>query len=396
MNIGITVFAYNRSWHLSKVLEGLEKNEGISKLYIFQDGLKCEQHRMEWEKTQYVIKNIDWCEVIYSQSPYNKGLAKSIVDGVNTVFIENDAVIVLEDDCVPASNFISYMIQCFDKYAEQEEVYSVSGYSWPIILPENEYDVYGCGRISSWGWGTWKDRWERYNTDNNILKRLKKDEDKSRHLAIWGNDCEATLLSRIKGQNDSWAVYWALHVIENSGICINPYKSLIDNIGMDGTGVHCGVTERFQVEISDGLHKEFLLPEKPEILSTTEKAFVGLYGGYTAICEEDQQQENVLIYGLGNFFMTNEKELNDMYNIKAFIDIKKTGWFAGKKIINIDEIALYEYDKIVIMLQKFQECKKVVQALANKGIPMKKIVMGHCCIKLDGAFGGDGENYVYK
>ena len=58
MNIGITVFAYNRSWHLSKVLEGLEKNEGISKLYIFQDGLKCEQHRMEWEKTQYVIKNI--------------------------------------------------------------------------------------------------------------------------------------------------------------------------------------------------------------------------------------------------------------------------------------------------------------------------------------------------
>ena len=48
------------------------------------------------------------------------------------------------------------------------------------------------------------------------------------------------------------------------------------------------------------------------------------------------------------------------------------------------------------MLQKFQECKKVVQALANKGIPMKKIVMGHCCIKLDGAFGGDGEDYVYK
>ena len=42
------------------------------------------------------------------------------------------------------------VIQCFDKYAEQEEVYSVSGYSWPIILPENEYDVYGCGRISSW------------------------------------------------------------------------------------------------------------------------------------------------------------------------------------------------------------------------------------------------------
>jgi hypothetical protein len=388
MNIGIIVFAYNRSYHLSRVLEGLKKNEGVSKLYIFQDGLKCKQHQAEWKKTQQVIKNIDWCEVTYTLSSYNKGLAKSIVDGVNAVFAENDAVIVMEDDCVPAADFIRYMFQCFDKYAEQEQVYSVSGYSWPIALPENEYDIYGCGRISSWGWGTWKDRWEQYRSDNDILKRLKQDRNKSRLLAIWGNDCEVTVLNNIKGLNDSWAVYWALHVIENSGICINPYKSLIDNIGMDGSGVHCGVTERFQVEIADGFHKEFLLPEKPEILETTEKAFVELYGGYTALYEENQQKENVLIYGLGNFFMTNEEEINDMYNIKAFIDINKTGWFAGKKVISIDEIVLYEYDKIIIMLQKFQECKKVAQVLVNKGIHIKKIVMGHGCIKLDDVLRG--------
>lgn len=50
------------------------------------------------------------------------------------------------------------------------------------------YDVYGCGRISSWGWGTWRDRWEQYSVDNNALKRLK--EDKSRNLAVWENDLE--------------------------------------------------------------------------------------------------------------------------------------------------------------------------------------------------------------
>ena len=67
MNIGIIVFAYNRSQHLNEVLEGLRKNEGISKLYIFQDGLKSEQHRDEWEKTQRIIKSIIWCKVIYTQ-----------------------------------------------------------------------------------------------------------------------------------------------------------------------------------------------------------------------------------------------------------------------------------------------------------------------------------------
>lgn len=381
MNIGIIVFAYNRSRHLEKVLDGLRRNEGISKLYIFQDGLKCEQHRDEWKKTQQVIQKVDWCEVIYTQSPYNKGLAKSIVDGIDAVFIENDAVIVLEDDCVPAANFISYMVQCFNQYVEQKKVYSVSGYGWPIELPEDKYDVYGCGRISSWGWGTWKDRWEQYNIDNEIITRLKEDKEKSRYLATWGNDCETMLLDRINGRNNSWAVYWALNVIENGGTCINPYRSLINNIGMDGTGVHCGTTQKFQVTLSDSVREEFSLPEIPGILAVTEEAFAGLFGSYTAVHKEDDKQENVLIYGLGKFFKMNEKEINDMYNIRAFIDINKTGWFAGKRIINIDEIVLYEYDKIIIMIQKFQECKNVLRTLVGSGVPWEKIAMGHGCIK---------------
>lgn len=382
MNIGIIVFAYNRSRHLNKVIEGLRRNERISKLYIFQDGLKCERDRDEWEKTRRIIRSIDWCEVIYTQSLYNKGLAKSIVDGVNAVFTENDAVIVLEDDCVPAVNYIRYMYRCFETYAENQKVYSVSGYSWPIDLPENRYDVYGCGRISSWGWGTWKDRWEQYCIDNDIVKRLRENRGQSRDLAVWGNDCETTLLDRMKGRNDSWAVYWALHVIENRGICINPYSSLIENIGLDGTGVHCGITKKFQVSVSDEIRNEFSLPENPDILDTTERAFADLYGSYTAIHEDDGQLENVLIYGLGNFFKANEKELNEMYNIKAFIDTGKTGWYAGKKIINLNEIKLYEYDKIIIMLQKFQECKNVLCTLTGKGIDMEKIVPGHCCMKM--------------
>ena len=190
------------------------------------------------------------------------------------------------------------------------------------------------------------------------------------------------LLDRMAGINDSWAIYWGLHIIENKGICINPYKSLINNIGLDGTGVHCGITQRFRVPVSDGIRKEFLLPKNPDILDTTEKAFASLYGSYTAIHEENEQLENVLVYGLGNFFRTNEKELNEMYNIKAFIDANKTGWFAGRKIISINEIELYQYDKIIIMLQKFQECKNVLRTLVGNGIVMEKIVLGHGCIKM--------------
>ena len=56
MDIGVIVFAYNRSLHLKKVLSALRINKEISQIYIFQDGLKCEEHRNEWEKTQKIIK----------------------------------------------------------------------------------------------------------------------------------------------------------------------------------------------------------------------------------------------------------------------------------------------------------------------------------------------------
>lgn len=383
MKVGIAVFAYNRSRHLKKVLNGLSKNEGISKLYIFQDGLKCEGHREEWKKTRVTIKEIDWCRVSYYQSSHNKGLAKSIVDGVNIVFQENDAVIVLEDDCVPADNFITFMRQCFDKYDDDKRVYSISGYTWSIDLLQDEYDVYGCGRFSSWGWGTWKDRWKQYKVDNNIINRLKVNQKSSRYLAIWGNDCEQMLIDRIGGKNDSWAIYWTLNIIENKGICINPYKSLINNIGMDGTGVHCGVNRNFPIRIFDDLKQKFILPARIELLKSTEESFVSLYGGYTAIHNKNELREKVLIYGLGNFFATNERELNDLYDIKAFIDAKKTGWYAGKKIICIDEISLYQYDKIIVMIQKFQECSYVFHLLVDKGIEMEKIVLGHSCLNLE-------------
>lgn len=377
INIGIIVFAYNRSRHITEVLEGLRKNQGVEKLYVYQDGLKCEKHFIEWEKTSRVITEIDWCEVIYRRQEYNKGLAKSIIDGVTEVFEENDAVIVLEDDCVPTANFIHFMRQCFEKFRNDKRVYSVSGYNWPINLKRDKYDIYGCGRISSWGWGTWKDRWDCYHIDNNILKHMKKDADSSRALSAWGSDLETTLLANISGQADSWAVYWALHVIDKRGICINPYESFIQNIGMDGTGVHCGISNRFQVELEKGEKTEFVLPQRLEVLQTTEMAFASLYGSYTAVNATKENAPDVLVYGLGNFFTQYEREINSVYRIRAFIDQRKKGWYAGKAIININEIPEYTYDKIIIMVADIQEILNIIKKLIKRDVCTEKLLLGH-------------------
>lgn len=381
MRVGIVVFAYNRSRHLSEVLAGLKKNQGVKKIYIFQDGLKCEDHRLEWEKTKAVIEATDWCEKDYRLSPYNKGLACSLVDGINAAFEENDAIIVLEDDCVPTANFISFMRQCFEKYRDDKRVYCVSGYSWPIQLEKSEWDIYGCGRISSLGWGTWKDRWDdAYHRDYELARKAKQDRILSKRLALWGKDLENTLMGNIYGNTDSWAVFWALEVILHDGICINPYKSLIKNIGMDGSGVHSPITDEYEVVCDTAGTQTFSFPDEICILEETQKAFITLWGGrfssYTALDEPDDDRERVLVYGLGKFFLENEKQVNHDFYIKEFIDGYKNGYFAGRKIIKPEQISQYSYDKILIMIQDVQTCIDVARKLLAYHVDAEKIVIG--------------------
>lgn len=378
MKIGIAIFTYNRSSHLQRLLAGLRKNRDVDNLYLFQDGLKCERHREEWNKVRNLLNQITWCEKKCIFSDVNKGLAKSLVDGINCVFQENDAAIILEDDCVPAQSFVSFMKQCFIKYQKNEKVYSVSGYSWPIKLKKNKYDIYGCGRVSSWGWGTWKDRWKQYDMDCGILSRLMNDEDNSYNLAVWGQDLEGILLDSVSRKNDSWAVYWALKIIEKEGICINPYRSLIENIGMDGTGVHCGITDKYKVEMEDGLIEKFELPDKIEILEETKNAFIEMYSGFSASVKGKKDfRENILVYGVGKFYLENAKEINEKYFVRGFIDKKRHGWFSGKKIIQSCEVELYEYDKIVIMVKDINEDIHIAKNLISQGIDSEKLILGH-------------------
>lgn len=380
MKTATLLFTYNRSVHTEQVLNALKNNSVLpEKLIIFQDGLDEERNRdaCEWHKVNRLIHSVDWCnkEVIISE--YNKGLSDSIVFGINYAFQEFETVIVLEDDCVPSVDFIKFMEQCFAKYEKNRFVYSVSGYSWPIPVEKNQYDVYTCGRICTWGWGTWKDRWRVYDKDPDILRRIKKDKFKSRNLAMWGSDCEKMLLDKIAGNNDSWAIYWGLIIIENEGICINPYESLIQNIGMDGSGVHCGTSDKFQVKISEGLKNHFKLPDDVTILNNTKEAFASLYGNYTSISKDDGLKEKILVYGLGNFFLQYEKDINERFYIEAFVDRKKKGWYAGKRIIRVQDIGTQKYDKILIMVHNIQECINITTNLISENICADKILMGH-------------------
>jgi hypothetical protein len=42
----------------------------------------------------------------------------------------------------------------------------------------------------------------------------------------------------LAGEIDSWAIWWSWAILDADGVCLNPVRSYIKNIGFDDSGTH--------------------------------------------------------------------------------------------------------------------------------------------------------------
>lgn len=333
LKIGVALFVYNRPEHTQKTLEALRNNyEKPEMLFMFHDGLKDESNGDEWENVDAIIQEVNWCDVQIVTSTYNKGLANSIIDGVNHVFGAGyDAVIVLEDDCVTSRLFLTYMYAALEKYKDNDRVFAINGYEWPIENIPNDYCAHFIGRAGSWGWGQWKNRWEYYNRDYLLLNKVKSDPHKNELFKLWGEDLQNYLYGNIEGKCDSWTVFWALECINREAVCLTPNVSLVNNIGFDGTGVHCVSSDMIQ-KFSENTEKiEMLLPESTEILDEYKRAYRGVF-------------KNTLRYVKMDYY---NRVLNTLSQILVYR--KNVSWYWKEN--NIKSVAIWgvtNYTKMLI------------------------------------------------
>ncbi|WP_144924295.1 glycosyltransferase family 2 protein [Halorubrum salsamenti] len=276
---GIAVFAYNRPNHLSRVLSGLQQNN-IDHLYIFVDGPTDERDKEQVADVRKRAEQVDWCRTTVTTHNHNIGLADSIVSGIERVFEDHQRIIVLEDDCVPASNFVSFMKNSLEEYADDKQVMNVNGYSPPINIPGNyPYDIYFTYRSASWGWGTWRSAWDHFEQDPMTLEELKtKKNEIKRVTRDAGEDLYPMIRDQLKGNIDSWAVWWSYAIAANNGLCLNPVTSKIKNIGHDGTGTHTGKSDKFNVDLDTRPISELNFPQQPfinEEINSRYNQFIG-------------------------------------------------------------------------------------------------------------------------
>ena len=255
--IPVAVFVYKRLDHLERTINSLKDNYLCKKvdLKIFSDGPKTPKDRISVDQVRIYIRSLSgFAEISIIESVENLGLSKSIISGISKVLEKYDRIIVIEDDLELSPYFLTYMNEALNLYQDTPQVASIHGYTFPVKskLP----DTFFLKGADCWGWATWKRAWDTFEKDGSILlERLKKSN------AIKEFDFEGLvgnsqmLKDQIAGKNDSWAIRWHASCFLNNMLTLHPGKSLVKNIGFDGSGEHCNTDDTYRTELSQMLPK---------------------------------------------------------------------------------------------------------------------------------------------
>ena len=141
------------------------------------------------------------------------------------------------------------MNQAMEMYKDEKKVASIHGFIYPT--KENLPETFFLRGADCSGWGTWQRAWNFFEKDaTKLLGKLSNrklcDEFDYNGAYPFTN----MLKDFIKGENNSWAIRWYASAFLEDMLTLYPGKPLIENIGMDGSGTHCGQTNVFDVELS--------------------------------------------------------------------------------------------------------------------------------------------------
>ncbi|MHB8981047.1 glycosyltransferase family protein [Thiobacillus sp.] len=279
----IVLFVFNRARHTRRTLDSLKKNPlaAESEIFVFSDGPRSEKDEADVAAVRAVIDAVDgFKNVAIHKKLANRGLAGSVIEGVSEVIRQYGKAIVVEDDLQFSPHFLSYMNEALARYEEDRRIFSIGGYSPPLEMPEDYgEDSYLSYRCCTWGWATWRDRWEKVDWDVRDFDRFCRDQNLIDRFNRGGDDMFQILKLQMAGKISSWGIRWDYAHFKNEAYCFRPAFSIVGNTGNDGTGVHCGATDKFDVSINT--QSVFSFPEAGRLQVDDEinRRFASFYDG---------------------------------------------------------------------------------------------------------------------
>ncbi len=226
--------------HLQRTLASLAACPAArsTRIVAFCDGPKgVDDVRAVAEVRQVLRAATGFAQVRVVEREGNLGLAANVIDGVSQVLDDSPTAIVLEDDMIVSPDFLDYMNDALALYASDDRVVSIHGYVYPTreALPQTFF----LRGADCWGWATWRRGWSVFDPDGAALLARIEATGVQREFDMDGSYPYTRMLrSQVAGEIDSWAIRWYASAFLADKLTLYPGASLVENIGLDGSGTH--------------------------------------------------------------------------------------------------------------------------------------------------------------
>lgn len=244
----ILVISLDRYEHFRRCIESLSANLTANKtdLFIALDYPLTENQWIGYEKIVSYIDTIAGFKTVnVIKRDINYGRVKNYFEAKKEVLNVFDRLIFTEDDNEFSSDFLSFMNRCLDVYKDTENIFSISGYNYPISMPSSyPFEVYKWIGHSAWGFGIWKEKWEKIDWDvreiQETVREFLKNYKNVNNLNSINNQYIPMMIEMIKKEDNLYGdLYICLYQFINNMYSIFPSITRVKNMGHDGSGINC-------------------------------------------------------------------------------------------------------------------------------------------------------------
>lgn len=236
----IALFIYKRPEHARRTIASLRSCLGFeeSPLYVFADGPKTEADVSAVQATRAAAHELLGPRAVFVERDQNRGLANSIIAGTTELCERHGRVVVVEGDLTLGPSFLRFLNEGLERYEDEPRVMQVAGHMFDVPSLADKQEALFLPMTSSWGWATWKRAWDQFDPSaSGWRERLVGAE--AKRFDLGGRyDYSGMLERQMNGDIDSWAIRWYYSVFVRGGLVLYPPRTLVLNLGFDGTGTH--------------------------------------------------------------------------------------------------------------------------------------------------------------
>jgi len=215
------------------------------RLYVAADAPRegVEGEKEACMRTREVVKMVDWeCEIKTLFQTQNQGCGKGPANAITWFFEQEEAGIILEDDCVPHPDFFDFCDEMLERYREDERISLVTGRNVFGNQAGDEGSYFLSALHFCWGWASWRRVWKNYSyTMEGIsfwsyFRHLMHLYGWNWHIIAWRlliyREC------RKQPERDIWDYQFAIETQCRETFTIVPAVNMVTNIGFDERASH--------------------------------------------------------------------------------------------------------------------------------------------------------------